>query len=90
MEAPGVEVCDGAGSEGGSGGLRLVSGVISGGSAEVVSVAVGAEVGAEASGCSKCNEWRNAVVTAQEELERGRLDLAREGLLALVRDSTEK
>ncbi len=88
VEAPGVEVCDGARGKGGSGGLRLVSGVISRGSAEAMSVGMGAEVGSEPSGCSKCNKWREAIVAALEELERGRLDLARERL-TLVRDQTE-
>lgn len=83
MEAPGVEVCDGAKSEGGSGGLRLVSGVISGGSVEVASVGVGAEVGLEPSDCSRCSKWREAVEAALEELDRGRLDLARERLLGI-------
>jgi hypothetical protein len=43
-----------------------------------------AEDGIGRSGCSKCNEWREVVAAALDELGRGRLDLARERLLAAV------
>lgn len=45
---------------------------------------MGPDGGLERSGCSNCNEWREIVAAALEELERGRLDLARERLLAAV------
>jgi len=49
-----------------------------------MSVGMGAEVGSEPSGCSKCSKWREAVVAALEQLERGRLDLAGERLSTLL------
>lgn len=49
-----------------------------------MSVGMGAEVGSEPSECSKCSKWREAVMAALEELEHGRLDLARERLSAIV------
>ena len=70
--------------EGGSGGLGAVSGVKSGGSGEEESVGTGFGVGSETSECSKCSKWEEAAAAALEELEQGRLDLARERLVAMV------
>lgn len=57
---------------------------ISRGCAEGVSVGMRGEGGIGRSGCSKCNEWREVVAAALEELGRGRLDLARERLEAAL------
>jgi hypothetical protein len=43
------------------------------------------EDGVGRSGCSKCNEWREVVAAALEELGRGRLDLARARLETVVK-----
>lgn len=64
----------------GGGSLASVSAVISVGSTAATSVGMGLDGCDGPSECSKCSKWREAVVRALEELDRGRLDLAREQL----------
>lgn len=64
----------------GGGSLASVSAVISGGPTAATSVGMGLDGCDRPSECSKCSKWREAVVRALEELDRGRLDLAREQL----------
>jgi hypothetical protein len=70
--------------EGGCGTSGAVGRGISRGCAEGGSVGMRGEDGIGGSGCSNCNEWRELVAAALEELGRGRLDLARERLEAAV------